>query len=59
MSEREKAIIETIAEALPNMSEFDKGYFLGVAESSRQRKDQERKEAEPLAAGTKEPGMAG
>lgn len=33
MSEREKDILKTISEALPKMSEFDKGYFLGVAES--------------------------
>ena len=33
MSEKEKKIIETIAEALPNMSERDKGYFLGYAEA--------------------------
>lgn len=32
MSEKEKKIIETIADALPNMSERDKGYFLGYAE---------------------------
>ena len=33
MSEKEKKIIETIAEALPNMSERDKGYFLGYAKA--------------------------
>ena len=33
MTEREKEILMTIAYALPMMSEFDKGYFLGVAES--------------------------
>ena len=27
MSEKEKKIIESIAKAVPNMSEFDKGYF--------------------------------
>lgn len=32
MSEREKKIIESISDALPKMSEFDKGYFLGAAE---------------------------
>lgn len=45
MSEREKQIMETIAEALPNMSEFDKGYILGVAESnSRDKKEKEESE---------------
>lgn len=33
MSEKEKRIIEKISEALPNMSERDKGYFLGYAEA--------------------------
>lgn len=32
MTDREKEIVATIAEALPQMSEFEKGYFLGVAE---------------------------
>lgn len=35
MSEKEKRIIESVAEALPNMSDFDKGYILGVAESHK------------------------
>ena len=34
MSEKEKRIIESVAEALPNMSDFDKGYIMGVAESN-------------------------
>lgn len=38
MSEREKQILETIAEALPKMEEFDKGYFLGVAEANAKNK---------------------
>ena len=33
MSEKEKRIIEKISDALPNMSERDKGYFLGYAEA--------------------------
>lgn len=33
MSEKEKQILETIKEAMPNMSDFDKGYFLGFSES--------------------------
>lgn len=50
MSEKEKKIIETIAEALPNMSERDKGYFLGYAEakadkaSANTNKEQEAEE---------------
>lgn len=38
MSNREEEIIETFAEALPNMSEYDKGYFMGRAEGMLQEK---------------------
>lgn len=43
MSDREKDILKTISEALPKMSEFDKGYFLGVAESKAADKKCEEK----------------
>lgn len=33
MSDREKEILEAIAEALPQMPDFDKGYLLGKAET--------------------------
>lgn len=33
MSEKEKTIVEKIKKAIPNMSDFDKGYFLGKVES--------------------------
>lgn len=39
MSEKEKDIIKTIAEAIPKMTEFEKGYFLGVAESKAKDKE--------------------
>lgn len=38
MSDREKDIMKTIGEALPNMSDFEKGYLLGVAESRAEEK---------------------
>lgn len=41
MSEKEKDIIKTISEALPLMTEFEKGYFLGVAESKAAEKKKE------------------
>lgn len=45
MSEKEESILKTISEALPKMSEFDKGYFLGVAESkAAEKKDTQTKE---------------
>lgn len=43
MSEKEKKIIETVAEALPKMSERDKGYFLGYAECLASQKKDEKK----------------
>lgn len=33
MSEKEKRIVEKLKETLPNMSDFDKGYLLGKAET--------------------------
>ena len=42
MSEKEKKIIEAIAEALPNMSERDKGYFLGYAEAKADKTSADR-----------------
>lgn len=38
MSEKEKRIIEKLKEAIPNMSEFDKGYILGKTESFSENK---------------------
>ena len=43
LSEKEKDIVQTIAEAIPNMSDMDKGYFLGYAEALANRKEQEEK----------------
>ncbi len=44
MSEREQKIIESISEALPKMSEFEKGYFLGSAERMVSEKEEADKE---------------
>lgn len=33
MSEKEKRIIEKLKEAIPQLSDFDKGYILGKVES--------------------------
>lgn len=45
MSEKEKNIIKTVAEALPKMSERDKGYFLGYAEALASKKKKSEDEA--------------
>lgn len=39
MDEKEKDFIEKIAEAVPSMSEREKGYFLGYAEALASKKD--------------------
>lgn len=40
MSEKEKRIVEKLKEAIPKMSDFDKGYILGKVESfSSDKKD--------------------
>lgn len=38
MSEKEKEIIRKVAQALPHMSDKDKGYFLGFAEAMASKK---------------------
>lgn len=40
MSEKEKSIISKIAQAVPRMSEFDKGYLLGKAETLADNKEE-------------------
>ena len=42
MSEREKQILETIATAVPKMSEFDKGYLLGMGEAMVKQKNNDK-----------------
>lgn len=44
MSEKEKEILETLDKALPKMSDFDKGYLLGVAESKVREKKEKRED---------------
>lgn len=40
MSDREKEILTNIGKALPGMSDFDKGYLLGIVEANA-RKEKE------------------
>ena len=47
MSEKEERIIKTIAEALPHMPDFDKGYLLGKAESMAAQKEKKDIPAKP------------
>ena len=46
MSEKEKKILETIVTAVPKMSEFDKGYLLGMGEAMVNQKKQKDKNEE-------------
>lgn len=43
MEEREKDILRTVAEALPHMSDFEKGYMLGMAESRASKAEEEER----------------
>ena len=46
MSEREKQVVEKLKEAIPKMSDFDKGYILGKVESMADEKKDNEKESE-------------
>ena len=51
MSEKEKKIVEKLKRAIPNMSDFDKGYILGktekMAEESVKKQEEEKTDPEP------------
>lgn len=40
MSDKEKEIMQKIADGLPHLSEFDKGYFLGIVEAKADMKEE-------------------
>lgn len=48
MSEKEKRIVEKLKNAIPNMSDFDKGYILGKTGSFSENKpiDSDQKKEE-------------
>ena len=46
MSEKEKQVVEKLKEAIPKMSDFDKGYILGKVESMADEKKDNEKESE-------------
>ena len=41
MSEKEKEVVEKLKEAIPKMSDFDKGYILGKVENMAEKSYQE------------------
>lgn len=46
MSEREKEIMTTIANGLSQMSEFEKGYVLGIVETRVNKKEEQERQQE-------------
>ena len=46
MSEKEKQVVEKLKEAIPQMSDFDKGYILGKVESTAEQKKEDAEEKE-------------
>lgn len=46
MSEQEKKMAEVIREGFPQLSEFDKGYFLAKIEEAAERTNQKKEEQE-------------
>lgn len=44
MSEKEKQVVEKLKDAIPKMSDFDKGYILGKVEGMAEQKKEEEKE---------------
>lgn len=44
MSEKERQVVEKLKEAIPKMSEFDKGYILGKTESLADSSKEKKKE---------------
>ena len=43
MSEREQQVVEKLKDAIPKMSDFDKGYILGKVESMAEKKEKQEK----------------
>lgn len=43
MNEKEKEILTTILEAYPKMTDFQRGYLLGMAEAMKEAKKDEKK----------------
>lgn len=44
MSEKEKKVVEKLRDAIPKLSDFDKGYILGKVEGMAEQKKEEDKE---------------
>lgn len=42
MSEKEKQLVEKLKDAIPKMSDFDKGYILGKVENMAEKKENKK-----------------
>lgn len=48
MSEKEKDVVEKLREAIPKMTDFDKGYILGKVEGMAHKKEDEEKKSKEV-----------
>jgi hypothetical protein len=48
MSEKEKKIVEKLKRAIPNMSDFDKGYILGKTERMAEESSERGEKSESI-----------
>lgn len=46
MSDKEKQVLQSLAEQIPKMSEFSKGYILGMCEAMEEKASEISREAE-------------
>lgn len=44
MSEKEKRVVEKLRDAIPNMTDFQKGYVLGMVQSSASKHSEQEEE---------------
>lgn len=51
MSEKNKKILETITKAIPTMSDFNRGYLLGMGEALADKKKDTNKDDKEKKAG--------
>ena len=52
MSEKEKRVVEKLRDAIPNMTDFQKGYVLGMVESSASKHSEHEEERAKLRDAT-------
>lgn len=51
MSEKEKRVVEKLRDAIPNMTDFQKGYVLGMVESSASKHGEQEEESDERGVG--------